>query len=295
MNQQFYQHPFIQNMAHSMVDKAAVGNPILASMTGDKANNASEIIKSCKNAYSALLHNCVFGVFMVVVFVVMALALTVSGSWGTSWKYVAWFLLLGGAILIGYSAFEGVFAPELFVPRCIEQKSMITGAGYGNIHPASISVGGCGSCSGGCPTCASGGCGSCSGGSSVSGGCSSCASGGCPSCAGGSSNGGGNFIKTIASMPFVPAPIKNQALAFDSKIESAKVKVSESVGKLANMQNEVSAFAASLPQIVAALPPDSAVKQSAEHINHALSTMKSNFDQLSQSLQPLNIALQQFS
>jgi len=156
------------------------------------------IVKTCVNNYAAIFKHTVYGIILLVVWMIMWMgAAIMGGSSSTFWINIRYAVLLMGLVLVISGIYYGVLLPEKFEATCLISEAegvlednigiSITGKGYSSdVHPASIS--------GGCPTCASGGCPSCSmsSGNSIKswisekifGGCGGCA-GGCVSCSGG--------------------------------------------------------------------------------------------------------------
>ena len=123
------------------------------------------IIRRCIEQYSAVFKHTVYGIIMLVIWLVLWIISALTGSSSTIWVYIRYAILLMGIALVVSGIYWGVLVPEKFEAMCI-----MRGGNSSDIHPASLpNVGG------GCPTCASGGCPTCSGGKG----------GGCPTCSGG--------------------------------------------------------------------------------------------------------------
>ena len=162
------------------------------------------IIKTCVNNYAAIFKHTVYGIILLVVWLIMWMgAAIMGGSSSTFWINIRYAVLLMGLVLVISGIYYGVLLPEKFEATCLISEAegvledntgiSITGKGYNSdVHPASIS--------GGCATCASGGCPGCS--TNVGGGCATCdtnVGGGCPSC---SMSGGNSLTSWISEKLF---------------------------------------------------------------------------------------------
>jgi len=190
------------------------------------------IVKTCVNNYAAIFKHTVYGIILLVVWMIMWMgAAIMGGSSSTFWINIRYAVLLMGLVLVISGIYYGVLLPEKFEATCLISEAegvlednigiSITGKGYSSdVHPASIS--------GGCPTCASGGCPSCSmsSGNSIKswisekifGGCGGCA-GGCASCSGGKATViGGSFTEMLEKLQGVRTDAMNMATSMTTEI-----------------------------------------------------------------------------